>query len=70
MKRAWAYAGAAAFLAMFWTLPQAGASGLAPGTRAPELRGGPWLGGGNNNAPLQLAELRGKVVLLDMWTFG
>ena len=33
---------------------------------APELRNEQWL----NSEPLRLAELRGKVVLLDMWTFG
>lgn len=34
---------------------------------APELTNDVWL---NTNRPLRLAELRGKVVLLDMWTFG
>lgn len=34
---------------------------------APELAGDSWL---NTSAPLRLAELRGKVVLVDMWTFG
>lgn len=34
---------------------------------APELSGDSWL---NTPAPLRLAELRGKVVLVDMWTFG
>lgn len=43
-----------------------GASGLGPGAPAPELRGEAWL----NSPPLRLAGLRGKVVLLDMWTFG
>jgi thiol-disulfide isomerase/thioredoxin len=33
---------------------------------APELSGDVWL---NTSAPLRLANLRGKVVLLDMWTF-
>jgi hypothetical protein len=34
---------------------------------APELTNETWL---NTAEPLRLAELRGKVVLLDMWTFG
>lgn len=40
-------------------------AGLGPGAPAPELRAGPWL----NSEPLKLADLRGKVVLLNMWTF-
>lgn len=34
---------------------------------APELQNDIWL---NTPEPLRLANLRGKVVLLDMWTFG
>ncbi len=34
---------------------------------APELTNQTWL---NVDAPLRLADLRGKVVLLEMWTFG
>lgn len=34
---------------------------------APELSNTTWL---NVDAPLRLADLRGKVVLIDMWTFG
>ncbi len=54
------------FLVGLWAFYPAGASGLAPGTRAPEFAGGPWLG----SNPLKIADLRGKVILLDMWTFG
>ncbi len=34
---------------------------------APELTNDTWL---NVDAPLRLADLHGKVVLVDMWTFG
>ena len=42
------------------------ASGTTPRVRAPELRGRGWL---NTDGPLSLAELRGRFVLLDFWTF-
>ncbi|MEV6489838.1 NHL domain-containing thioredoxin family protein [Actinoplanes sp. NPDC051633] len=38
-----------------------------PRVRAPELRGRGWLNTGGT--PLSLADLRGKIVLLDFWTF-
>lgn len=34
---------------------------------APELYNQTWL---NTDVPLRLADLQGKVVLLEMWTFG
>ena len=33
---------------------------------APDIRSQSWL----NGAPTSLAELRGRVVLVDFWTFG
>jgi hypothetical protein len=34
---------------------------------APELNNAIWL---NTDRPVRLADVRGKVVLIDMWTFG
>ena len=34
---------------------------------APELTNDIWL---NTDVPLRMADLRGKVVLIEMWTFG
>ena len=36
------------------------------GSTAPEVTGGPWV----NSAPLTLAGLRGRVVLVEFWTYG
>ncbi len=36
---------------------------------APELVGGPWLNT-PQNAPLKLASRRGKVTIVEFWTFG
>ena len=48
--------------------PRAEASAALPTLgSAPELTNEVWL---NVEEPLRLADLRGKVVLLDMWTFG
>ncbi|HET8578951.1 MAG TPA: hypothetical protein VFO18_17775 [Methylomirabilota bacterium] len=44
----------------------ASAIGLRVGQPAPEISGGPWI----NSAPLSMAELRGRVVLVEFWTFG
>ena len=35
--------------------------------QAPELTNKVWI---NSDTPLRISDLRGKVVLLDMWTFG
>lgn len=49
--------------------PDAGRPAALPVLRktAPELTNTVWL---NTEAPLRLAQLRGRVVLVDFWTFG
>jgi hypothetical protein len=44
------------------------AGGQVPrlGQSAPEIAGGPWL----NSAPLTLQGLRGRVVMVEFWTYG
>jgi hypothetical protein len=39
---------------------------LQPGMPAPDIGGGPWI----NSEPLSLAGLRGRVILIDFWTYG
>ena len=38
----------------------------ATGREAPELASGAWI----NSAPLTMSALRGRVVLVEFWTFG
>jgi thiol-disulfide isomerase/thioredoxin len=49
------------------TLPKPVGDQLQDYGPAPELTNQVWL---NVNRPLHLADLRGKVILLEMWTFG
>ena len=49
------------------TKPTSFAASLPDLGPAPELTSESWL---NVDAPLRLADLRGKVVAIDMWTFG
>ena len=48
--------------------PAAGAAdrGVHVGQVAPEITGGPWL----NSEPLSMEKLRGRVVLVEFWTYG
>jgi hypothetical protein len=39
---------------------------LQPGQPAPSIAGGPWV----NSAPLSIEGLRGRVVLVEFWTYG
>ncbi len=49
-------------LVIFFSRAEAGLVGQP----APELTNTVWI----NSAPLQLADLRGKVILLEFWTYG
>jgi len=44
----------------------AAAEGLRPGHAAPEITAGRWI----NSERLTISDLRGRVVLLEFWTFG
>ena len=47
-------------------LGQAGGGALDVGAPAPDVGGGAWI----NSPPLTTAGLRGRVVLVDFWTYG
>ncbi len=42
------------------------AAAITSGTVAPEIAGENWL----NSKPLTIADLKGRVVLVDFWTYG
>lgn len=44
----------------------AGAVAVREGEAAPEITGGPWI----NSEALSLEKLRGRVVIVEFWTFG
>ena len=49
-----------------WAAGQAAGQARLVGQAAPEIAGGPWI----NSPPLTLAALRGRVVLVEFWTYG
>jgi thiol-disulfide isomerase/thioredoxin len=51
-------------ICLAWSKPAAASEWI--GKQAPELANGDWI----NSSPLSIKELRGKVVLLEFWTFG
>jgi len=53
-------------LAIVTAAVMAQGQGSRPGVPAPELGAGPWI----NSAPLTMAGLRGRVVLVEFWTYG
>jgi hypothetical protein len=49
-----------------WMGSQAHGQALRPGQLAADLAGGAWI----NSAALSMEDLRGRVVLLEFWTYG
>jgi len=49
-----------------WTPWLGDAHGFNIGSPAPEIAGGPWI----NSKPLTLNDLKGRVVLIEFWTYG
>lgn len=49
-----------------WANWPADAQALRVGHPAPEIAGGPWIG----SPPLTLSGLKGRVVLVEFWTYG
>ena len=43
-----------------------GAGGLSIGAPSPDVAGGPWIG----SPPLTIEGLRGRVTLVEFWTYG
>lgn len=57
--------GLALALSTWAVWPQAGVA-VSNGASAPEIAGENWL----NSKPLTIADLKGRVVLVDFWTYG
>jgi hypothetical protein len=57
-----------AFLLVFWALwfTPAGAAAMTVGKPAPDIAGEPWI----NSKPLTINVLKGRVVMVEFWTYG
>ena len=64
MRTRWLGLGLAVALALALAPPAPGQP--QPGAVAPDITGAPWI----NSAPLTMAGLRGRVVLVEFWTYG
>ncbi len=64
--RFWLWVGLLVTGAVLWTAGSALGQAPGVGQPAPDVAGGPWL----NSASLTIAALRGRVVLVEFWTYG
>jgi hypothetical protein len=53
-------------IALAGPTPSGAQRGARVGQPAPEITGSPWI----NSEPLSMAKLRGRVVLVEFWTYG
>jgi len=49
-----------------WGFQPSSAQGFSAGKPAPDISGGPWI----NSKALSLGDLKGRVVLVEFWTYG
>jgi len=64
LRLAWCGLALTAALALAVAAPAPGQP--KPGASAPEIAGASWI----NSAPLTIGALRGRVVLVEFWTYG
>ena len=64
--RRWIFFAVVFGIGLAGTDPVGGAEGVNLGGPAPEIAAGPWI----NSAPLTMAGLRGRVVVVEFWTYG
>ena len=60
------YSVALAITLIAWLLWPGRAESFSSGKPAPDISGGPWL----NSKPLAISDLKGRVVLVEFWTYG
>jgi hypothetical protein len=51
---------------MTWSFWPTRGQPFTSGKPAPDISGGPWL----NSRPLTISDLKGRVVLVEFWTYG
>jgi hypothetical protein len=64
--RRWILLAVVVGVALAGSPPVVGAQSVKLGGPAPEIAAGPWI----NSGPLTMAGLRGRVVVVEFWTYG
>jgi hypothetical protein len=66
LRRQSVYCFVLALILMTWTFWPSSGQAFTTGNSAPDISGGPWL----NSRPLTIEDLKGRVVVLEFWTYG